>query len=436
MVFTLLTALSLSIFNFSSASAMTENEGIKTNNSVAHKLSEETLGRWADGDFSYSSSQTENLRFIFDTDIGFDSDDFLGLVRLLHHVKKKYPNDFKNRVFVSTVFLYPEQKSLIASLILENYGFDPRSSAPGFGVYAGEESTFRDKFYWSNIFGLPANSSGLPSIDDVLRLAQKGASHPDAMETRKEYKKSTYKFQLEGMQSEFPGVQVSKEQNNTAQERLTAFLNSSDDGSVVVISNAAMSNISSLIAKDLDLFKTKVNRIVAMGGWFDDVVNGKERKRLGYNTVLDLDASKVVFDSGVPTLLCSSSFCNQFNMQGTNGDNGATATLSKLESIKTTSPSQIGRAIAASALNWEAHRIVCGSSGDGSILAADIVNTSVAIQPDKVKAQPVKFHIYPEKVKDKKDINILNNDMQKDTGLYEHSLLETNSQEAQKAALG
>lgn len=65
------------------------------------------------------------------------------------------------------------------------------------------------------------------------------------------------------------------------------------------------------IAAAMDTIKAnKVNRIVVMGGWFEE--NG-EIKRAGYNTVVDLAASKQILQQkDVPVIIVNSEFCKKF----------------------------------------------------------------------------------------------------------------------------
>ncbi len=48
-----------------------------------------------------------------------------------------------------------------------------------------------------------------------------------------------------------------------------------------------------------------------MGGWFEDETGGV--KRLGYNTVIDLAASKKILEQKqIPVLIVSSEFCKNY----------------------------------------------------------------------------------------------------------------------------
>ncbi len=65
----------------------------------------------------------------------------------------------------------------------------------------------------------------------------------------------------------------------------------SKDGNLIILGIGFTSNIAAVMDA---IQSNNVNRIVLMGGWFED--DKGEIKRVGYNTVVDLQASKRVLE--------------------------------------------------------------------------------------------------------------------------------------------
>jgi len=95
--------------------------------------------------------------------------------------------------------------------------------------------------------------------------------------------------------------------NNSAVDPMLATIKSKGKD-LIILGLGFVSNIAAV----MDAIKqNKVNRIVLMGGWFED--DKGAIKRVGYNTVGDLQATKVLFEQKqVPILIANSDLCKQF----------------------------------------------------------------------------------------------------------------------------
>jgi inosine-uridine nucleoside N-ribohydrolase len=225
---------------------------------------------------SWLTDLPKNAKLWFDTDIGNDIDDVLALLLCMQVYGRE------NFVGVSTTFYKPDQKARIARTILNAYSFQQVPVYAGIGIYDPEtegESLIKSIYKtWPAKFGYPWSPGSV--------------SAKEAAAYKTEYK------------TEFDSLKFEK---NTAVAALkeAAIKYKSD---LVIVSAGFPTNVAAALGT---LIENKVNRIVIMGGWFEDETGGI--KRLGYNTVIDLAASKKILEQkNIPVIIVSSEFCKSY----------------------------------------------------------------------------------------------------------------------------
>lgn len=270
---------------------------------------------------------------IIDTDVGGDPDDIFAMVLAA--------SLFKERVsLVTTIGYCPEEKSRISDLVFRKLGLKPQIAA-GYGVYKNEDSS-----HWLERFPCWAKRFGIPGETDKVTLLQ-------AKPYRNLFKK-------------FDSVPVTP--NSAADELVKLCRASSKD--VVIIGQAPLSNLAQAKALDAESLST-VNRIVLMGGWFED----DERRivRLGFNTNTDLHASKQVLQQKTtPVLIVNSEMVKKFNF----------TLRDKEREVFRMAPSKIklGKALYEDMENYWLHKTPSG----GELGLADALTVYLAKHPEAI----------------------------------------------------
>jgi len=217
----------------------------------------------------------DNHKLWIDTDIGNDVDDVLALLCCLIMYGKE------RLIGISTTFYLPEQKARIAKIILEEYNCKEIPVYAGLGMYHPEEEgeqlmKTRYRYYPTSLFGVPWSKDSL--------AAKESKAYRDLF-------------------PRFENINI----NYNAIEALAKAIEKEKEN-LVILSIGFPTNI----AEVMDVIKkNKVNRIVIMGGWFEDEEGNL--KRLGYNTAVDIESSKIILEQQeVNVLIVSSEFCSQF----------------------------------------------------------------------------------------------------------------------------
>jgi len=214
----------------------------------------------------------------FDTDIGNDIDDVLSLLECL----SLYGKD--KLLGVSTTWYRPDQKGRIARVILNELGCSSIPVYPGIGIYD-------------------------PDKEGDHLLKTRYGPYPVARFHKPWTKESLSAKEATAYRKLFPNFDKITLTNNSALEPMMKAIEAKKND-LVVLGLGFTSNIAAVMDA---IVKNKVNRIVLMGGWFEDEKGAI--KRIGYNTIGDLQASKKIFEQkDVPVLIANSDLCKQFTI--------------------------------------------------------------------------------------------------------------------------
>jgi inosine-uridine nucleoside N-ribohydrolase len=276
-----------------------------------------------------------NPSFWIDTDIGFDSDDCVAHVVAAMRFGSKIKG-------ISTSLYDPKGKAKLSKLLLSKLGLSRVPVYAGIGfkpekgaTEAASVEAFRRKYPgWPPQFGQPYQGQG-----------------------------AAYKEQF--------GAQLSRQRvKGNAVDALIRAANDSN-GSLVVVALGPLTNLAAAIKKEPGIV-SKIDRVVVMGGWFE---KEGQISRMGYNTIMDLDAAKTVFgNKKLKVLLVNSQAIKDARiivdrnrefeyLQGRGGKN------------------RLSRALYGDMARWVTH----SRNTMGDIALADPVTALLAAQPFRIK---------------------------------------------------
>mmetsp|Transcript_7087 Transcript_7087/g.9806 ORF Transcript_7087/g.9806 Transcript_7087/m.9806 type:complete len:366 (+) Transcript_7087:10-1107(+) len=290
-----------------------------------------------------------NTKLWIDTDIGNDIDDVLALIiSMLLFGRERI-------VGISTTFYRPDNKARIAKLLLSEYHWDHIPVHAGVGIYDVEKDghLLTSKYGpWPPQFKTPWDPASVSSKEALA-----------------------YKQLFAG---KWEGIKV---EPNTAVEALRAAVNKYGS-ELVILSIGFPTNVAEVWD---DIVKNKINRIVIMGGWFEDP-NGNVL-RLGYNTVIDLSASrKLLQQKDIPVLIVSSEFCKKFAITKTQYDE-------LQEKGHRVGGRAISKAICEDMKVWMEGKVQKGS--EGLIHIGDPIAAYLTYRPESIsKTEPVNIEIH------------------------------------------
>jgi inosine-uridine nucleoside N-ribohydrolase len=284
--------------------------------------------------------------FMHDTDIGNDIDDTwaVGTATL---------EAGKNIVLGTTTIYRPDEKARILKLTYSQLGCPDIPVSSGYGFYEDGSQSFRELYpWWPEKFGIPGSTNKVSLLQGkaYAKLFAKHALSPFALKTAADAiigAAATYKDRL------------------------------------VVISQAPFSNIAQAFMKKPDIM-SKINRIVAMSGWFGDPIGTIER--LGYNMSIDLESARIVLEQKtVPVFIVSSQLGKSFVMQESE----------RASLVDLPDKSEFGQAVCDDMqLYWE--NKVPARSPLGMV---DVITNHIAIHPEVVeRALPVRLKFDEEVV--------------------------------------
>lgn len=285
--------------------------------------------------------------FAHETDIGNDTDDVFAQVLAL--------NDYGHQMrLVTTTLYHPEDKAKIAALFYKVFGMRVSVSS-GYGVYHGEESTWLTQYpCWPQKFGIPGSTN-------KVSLHQAAA-----------YKKY--------FSSDFESATIHQ---RTAVDDIVKLCRK-EGQNLILVSLAPLTNLALALEKDPGCMD-KINRLVMMGGWFDDAQGGIAR--LGYNTAVDLAASrKILEQTRFPVLIISSELVKTFTLRDKERE------VFLLSPCKT----KLGEAACEDMHTYRQHKIPSG----GELGLADALTAYIANHPEVIRtSQPVTLTFNPDLLK-------------------------------------
>lgn len=307
--------------------------------------SEPQAKRSVDANWIQDMPSSATRVFAHDTDIGNDFDDAHALTYAVH--------DYGHQIRLVTTTLYrPEDKARICSLYLKMLGAEKIPVCSGYGAYKGGELDWLQLYpCWPQKFGIP------------------GSSNKVSLLQAKAYR--------ERFAKEFDQFPIGRD---TAVDEIIALCRQ-ERQNLVLVSQAPLTNLAHAMEREPGCLD-KINRLVMMGGWFDDDKGGIAR--LGYNTAVDLEASRRVLEqTRFPVLIISSELVKKFTIRD------------KEREVFTLSPCKtpLGEAASADLNGYLKNKVPAG----GELGLADVLTAYVANHPEVIKrTDPVKLTFNPD----------------------------------------
>lgn len=268
--------------------------------------------------------------FWIDHDGGYDVDDYIAHVTSALRFGSQI-------VGASTTMYYPDDKARLSRLIYSELGVTIPVYA-GEGLYRGQENLFKSMYpAWPPQFGGPYPLQGQPYYE-------------------------IFGEKLNAFRTESGGVDQLIAASHRYGKRL------------VIVVQGPMTNIAAVLQKDPD-FGRRVDSVVVMGGWFE--TPDHQLIRLGYNTILDLDATKrALTDLHLKVVVVNSQMIKDSKL-----------IIHRHEELEPMIASQerslLGRALVQDLQNWEAH----SRNTMGDIVLADPVAALIARYPHLIASQ-------------------------------------------------
>lgn len=288
-------------------------------------------------DKNWVQNVPKDPKCIIDTDAGNDPDDIFALFYSAREFGKKIK-------LVTTTLYRPEEKAKISEICLSEFKFPKILISSGYGAYKGEEESWLEKYpCWPVKFGIPGKTN-------QVSLFQAEAF-------RKHY-------------SEFDSLKISE---RTASQDISK-LCTENTGDIVIIAQASLTNLAQAFSS-----MHSINRIVMMGGWFEDEKGGISR--LGYNTAVDLKASKVILEQDkVPVLIVNAELVKKLRFTITDKEREIL--------LKSSHKPKIAKAICDDMhLYWE-NRI----PKRGELGLADMLTAYISKHPEAIaRSRPIKI---------------------------------------------
>eukprot|EP01116_Phalansterium_solitarium_P006618 TRINITY_DN18947_c0_g1_i1.p1 TRINITY_DN18947_c0_g1~~TRINITY_DN18947_c0_g1_i1.p1 ORF type:complete len:397 (+),score=83.48 TRINITY_DN18947_c0_g1_i1:72-1193(+) len=211
-----------------------------------------------------------------DTDIGNDIDDVLAFLVVMDTLPREHV------LGITTTFFRPDRKARIAKLLLREYGWPQVPVYAGVGIYDAE----KDVHLMNELYRLWPPQFPLPWLENSISCNE-GSAY------QKHY-------------SGFDSVTYEGHGLDKLREKIQA-----SKGDLVLLSIGFHTNLAAVWDTIQD---NSINRIVLMGGWFENPDGSM--KRLGYNTVVDLEASRTLLEqTTVPVLIVGSEFCRAYGIK-------------------------------------------------------------------------------------------------------------------------
>lgn len=297
---------------------------------------------------SFFQQRPADIKISFQTDIGNDPDDTLGLLLLIQAMQKDELPKKCIKEIVTTLYK-PHEKAEITAKVCKYMDSCDIPIYPGFGSTPKTPDDFMTTYpFWPVIWGIPGFTNAV-SLGQAKGF-QKLPFNPDQI---------------------IPNKDVSLAMQETA-----ALYGESE----VVVGMAPHSDLANVIHKC-----RKIERIVLMGGYFGKEVEGAiELSRPGYNTAIDPDASeKILTQSKVPVLIFNSQHITTWDFSWMQED--------ILAIICSTEKNPLGEAIAEDlAQYWTMKK----PKPYGSMVMADVLTVYAGVlHPELIKStMPVEFH--------------------------------------------
>lgn len=288
----------------------------------------------------------DNPRYAVDTDAANDPDDLEALNYLLEDYGKKL-------ALITTTLYRPEEKAKACMLFLQQHGIKiPVSS--GYGVYRGEEALWSKRYpCWPEKFGLPGSTNKL---------------FPLQVQAYRKY------F------SDFDKIVINE---RTAPCDLAQFCRKHKKNAVLV-SLAPCTNIYLAHQYDPGCLDS-INRIVAQAGWFENDCG--EITRLGYNTSVDLEASRFLLEqTKVPVFIVSSALIKKYDFSLRDKEREVLK--------KSTQKTALGKALCEDMHMYRENKVPAG----GELPIADMLAAYIATHPEAISKTQSVVLIFNEKL--------------------------------------
>jgi len=285
-----------------------------------------------------------NPSIIIDCDTGNDID------TILSHVYVLMDPIFGKKIKLFTTTLYhPEDKARIIRTISKQLGYYDIPISSGIGVYHGEKKSWLQKYpCWPKKFGIPGTTNKISFFQ------------------AKAYEKNFENFER---------VEISHK--TAVNDIISACENYKSN--LICIALAPPTNLAQAFNQAPNKV-SHINRIVMMGGWFENPEG--QIIRLGYNTAIDLKASRTILEQKrIPILIITS----QLIKDGKFAIRNKEREVLRLSTHKTLS----GKAIYEDLHYYWENKIPAKSE----LNIADMLTTYLGTHPEAIsEIQPVTLH--------------------------------------------